>query len=102
MVHGRSIAAVSVPFRGSCSEIAEGARNEFKTIIVSVPFRGSCSEILVLQALILRGFKMLFAARIVFCPFPAATSRKNALQALSLLMRRGFLLQYNIKEAEGQ
>ena len=41
---------------------------------VSVPFRGSCSEILGLQALILRGFKMLFAARIVFCPFPAATS----------------------------
>ena len=41
---------------------------------VSVPFRGSRSEILVLQALILRGFKMLFAARIVFCPFPAATS----------------------------
>ena len=38
---------------------------------VSVPFRGSCSEILVLQSLILRGFKMLFAARTVFYLFSA-------------------------------
>ena len=65
---------VSVPFRGSRSEIRLPSARSGYFFCVSVPFRGSRSEILGLQALILRGFKMPFAARIIFCPFPAATS----------------------------
>ena len=38
------------------------------------PFGVRVLKFLVLQALILRGFKMPFAARIVFCPFPSATA----------------------------
>ena len=38
--------AVSVPFRGSCSEIRSYATTKNKLLAkVSVPFRGSCSEI---------------------------------------------------------
>ena len=35
---------VSVPFRGSCSEIKYPNIYSRIDIIVSVPFRGSCSE----------------------------------------------------------
>ena len=36
---------VSVPFRGSCSEISKDSELKAKLDAVSVPFRGSCSEI---------------------------------------------------------
>ena len=36
---------VSVPFRGSCSEICKSIACLVYSIAVSVPFRGSCSEI---------------------------------------------------------
>ena len=36
---------VSVPFRGSCSEIVQVTSEDMTAIDVSVPFRGSCSEI---------------------------------------------------------
>ena len=35
---------VSVPFRGSCSEILNGMFYKNDSAKVSVPFRGSCSE----------------------------------------------------------
>ena len=37
--------AVSVPFRGSCSEMAIVNKFAGTIRLVSVPFRGSCSEI---------------------------------------------------------
>ena len=43
-VHGHK-RHVSVPFRGSCSEIEIYVINNKTAIVVSVPFRGSCSEI---------------------------------------------------------
>ena len=97
---------VSVPFRGSCSEMnLEKVRKllllkkfpspfgvrvlkclwslpDNASSAVSVPFRGSCSEILVLQALILRGFKMPFAARIVFLSLSCAISLKKCASSL--------------------
>ncbi len=36
---------VSVPFRGSCSEIHSEIKSSVNHLAVSVPFRGSCSEI---------------------------------------------------------
>ena len=36
---------VSVPFRGSCSEMASHSQLLRADLEVSVPFRGSCSEI---------------------------------------------------------
>ena len=38
----------------------------------------------------------------VFCPFPASPGCENALQALPLLARRGFLSQYSTKAADAQ
>ena len=74
-------AEVSVPFRGSRSEIFGSVR--FRTVShVSVPFRGSRSEILGLQALILRGFKMLFAARIVFLSLSCCGLSKKCASSL--------------------
>ena len=35
---------VSVPFRGSCSEIHAEIKSSVNHLAVSVPFRGSCSE----------------------------------------------------------
>ena len=35
---------VSVPFRGSCSEIHSEIKSSVNHLAVSVPFRGSCSE----------------------------------------------------------
>ena len=49
---------------------------------VSVPFRGSCSEILVLQSLILRGFKMLFATRIAFLSLSCCDLLKKCASSL--------------------
>ena len=36
---------VSVPFRGSCSEMLRASHGNIQRLCVSVPFRGSCSEI---------------------------------------------------------
>ena len=60
----------------------ERAINEAVKEGVSVPFRGSRSEILVLQALILRGFKMLFAARIVFLSLSCCDLLKKCASSL--------------------
>ena len=73
---------VSVPFRGSCSEITKRMAEYYIVSPVSVPFRGSCSEILVLQALILRGFKMPFAARIVFLSLSCCDLLKKCASSL--------------------
>ena len=63
---------VSVPFRGSCSEIKMIIRGGFRAELeVSVPFRGSCSEIQVkvhIMARISFMFPSPFGVRVLkFC-----------------------------------